>query len=258
MRVDVVTLFPDEVRQMLGFGVTGRAIERGLIDLHCWNPRDDAHDQRGTVDDRPFGGGPGMVMKVEPLATTLRRVKAVAGGEARVSFLSPQGRILHQNAVRELAKRKRLILLCGRYEGIDERLIQREVDEEWSIGDFVLSGGELAAAVLVDATARLLPGVLGKHDSAQQDSFMNGLLDCPHFTRPEVVDGDAAPKVLLSGNHAAIARWRLKQSLGRTWLRRPDLLAAKDLSDHESRLLAEFIEQYRARDDCKDPDRRKT
>lgn len=246
MRVDVVTLFPDEVRQTLGFGVTGRAIERGLIDLNCWNPRDDAPDERGTVDDRPFGGGPGMVMKVEPLAKTLRRAKAADTEPALVSFLSPQGRRLDQDAVRELATRKRLILLCGRYEGIDERLIQREVDEEWSIGDFVLSGGELAAAALIDATARMLPGVLGKNESAEQDSYMNGLLDCPHFTRPEVVDGEAVPEVLLGGNHAAIASWRLKQSLGRTWLRRPDLLAAKALSDEESRLLDEFIEHYRS------------
>ena len=249
MRIDVVTLFPEEFEQMLGFGVTGRAIKSSLIDLSCWNPRDDAPDERGTVDDRPFGGGPGMVMKVEPLAKTLRRVKAAHAEKARVSFLSPQGRSLDQHAVRELAKRKRLILLCGRYEGIDERLIEREVDEEFSIGDFVLSGGELAAAALIDATARMLPGVLGKDESAQQDSFMNGLLDCPHFTRPEVVDGEAVPEVLLGGNHAAIASWRLQQSLGRTWLRRPDLLAARDLSDEENRLLKEFIEHHRSRDD---------
>jgi tRNA (guanine37-N1)-methyltransferase len=249
MRIDVVTLFPQEFRQSLGFGVTGRAIERGLIDLNCWNPRDDATDERGTVDDRPFGGGPGMVMKVEPLATTLRRVRAADAEPAPVSLLSPQGRKLDQDAVRELADRKRLILLCGRYEGIDERLVQGEIDEEWSIGDFVLSGGELGAAVMIDATARMLPGVLGKSESAEQDSFMNGLLDCPHFTRPEVVDGEAVPEVLLSGDHAAIARWRLKQSLGRTWLRRPDMLAARSMSDEESRLLDEFIEQYRSRED---------
>jgi len=248
MRIDVITLFPQEFRQLLGFGVTGRAIERDLIDLNCWNPRDDAPDERGTVDGRPFGGGPGMVMKVEPLAATLGRVRAVDAPAAPISFLSPQGRRLDQQAVQELASRQRLILLCGRYEGIDERLIDSEVDEEWSLGDFVLSGGELAAAALIDATARMLPGVLGKNESAQQDSFMQGLLDCPHYTRPEVVAGEAVPAVLLSGNHAEIARWRLQQALGRTWLRRPDLLEGKVLSDEEDRLLKEFIEHYRSRE----------
>jgi tRNA (guanine37-N1)-methyltransferase len=253
IRIDVVTLFPDDLRASLAFGVTGRAIRDGLVDLHCWNPREQAHDRRGTVDDRPFGGGPGMLMQVAPLAMTLEQVKAADAPPSPVSFLSPQGRKLNQRWVGELAGRPRLILLCGRYEGIDERLIQRHVDEEWSIGDYVLSGGELAAAVVIDAVTRLQPGALGKGESAQQDSFMDGLLDCPHYTRPEELGGDRVPEVLLGGDHGAIARWRLKQALGRTWLRRPDLLAAKTLTDEERALLREFMREYRA--DCKNQPR---
>ncbi len=244
MRIDVVTLFPEEFRRLVDLGVVGRAIADQRVELNTWNPRDDAPDRRGTVDDRPFGGGPGMVMKVEPLRTTIARAKAADPAPAAVAALSPQGRRLDQRALVELAGRPRLILLCGRYEGIDERLLERDVDEEWSIGDYVLSGGELAAAVLIDAAVRLLPGVLGKEESAAQDSFMDGLLDCPHYTRPEVVAGQAVPAALLSGDHAQTARWRLKQSLGRTWLRRPELLAARGLTADERELLKEFIDEH--------------
>ncbi len=227
MRVDVVTLFPEMVETLLRFGVTGRAVERGLLTVATWNPRDDARDRHRTVDDRPYGGGPGMVMKVQPLRDTLRRARRAAEPLGKTIYLSPQGRPLHQDGARELAREPRLILLAGRYEGIDERLIEAEVDEEWSIGDYVLSGGELAALVIIDAVARLLPGALNDDQSAEQDSFMDGLLDCPHYTRPEDIDGRRVPAVLLSGDHAAIARWRRREALGRTWLRRPDLLALR-------------------------------
>lgn len=243
MRIDVVTLFPDFVRQAASAGVTGRAFDKGLAKLVAWNPRDQATDRHRTVDDRPYGGGPGMVMQAGPLAATLETVRA-AGGPARVSYLSPQGRRLTQRHVNGLARRPRLILLCGRYEGIDERLVEAAVDEEWSIGDFVLSGGELAAAVLIDAVLRRLPGVLGDADSAEEDSFTGGLLDCPHYTRPEVWRGREVPPVLQRGDHAAIARWRRKQSLGRTWLRRPDMLARLGLDESDRALLAEYIEEF--------------
>lgn len=244
MRIDVVTLFPEFIRQATAAGVTGRAFENGLAELVTWNPRDDARDRHRTVDDRPYGGGPGMVMRVEPLATTLQKAKA-AGEPAPVSYFTPQGRRLIQRHVESLARRPRLILLCGRYEGIDERLVEEMVDEEWSIGDFVISGGELAAAVLIDAVLRQMPGVLGDADSAEQDSYTNGLLDCPHYTRPEAWRGRAVPSVLLGGDHAAIQRWRRKQSLGRTWLRRPDLLARQELSDEDRLLLREYIDEFR-------------
>jgi tRNA (guanine37-N1)-methyltransferase len=240
MHLSIVTLFPDEVTAMLGFGVTGRAIERGLLRLSCVNPRDFTHDRHRTVDDRPYGGGPGMVLKAEPLLAALAQARVLAGAGAAVAHLSPQGRVLEQDAVRELAARPALVLLAGRYEGIDERVVQAAVDEEWSIGDYVLSGGELAAAVLADAMARLLPGALGDAESAGQDSFMEGLLDCPHYTRPEVLEGRAVPAVLLSGNHEAIRRWRLKQALGRTWRRRPDLLERLVFTSEQQRLLAEY------------------
>jgi len=248
MRIDVVTLFPEALENSLNFGVTGRAIQSGLIQLKYWNPRDFAGDQRGTVDDRPFGGGPGMVMKATVLADTLQAVRSnvpALDKPSLVSYLSPQGRRFDQKAAKILVQRDQLILLCGRYEGIDERLIEHAVDEEWSIGDYVLSGGELAAAIMVDAIARLVPGVLGKQASAEQDSFMNGLLDCPHYTRPEQWLGEQVPAVLLTGDHAKIDAWRLKQALGRTWLRRPDLLAALTLNEQQQCLLNEFIEQYR-------------
>jgi len=245
VRIQVITLFPDGFRPLVSLGVTGRALQAGTVALEVLNPRDFARDRHRTVDDRPYGGGPGMVMAVEPLRSTIRAARERAGIGTRVSLLSPQGRVLEQGAVRELAARDELILVCGRYEGIDERLIELEVDEEWSIGDYVLSGGELAAAVLVDAVTRLLPGVLGDEMSAAQDSFMDGLLDCQHYTRPEEVDGLAVPPVLLSGDHGAIERWRRQQALGRTWLKRPDLLQKLQLDRTSKELLAEFEAAHR-------------
>jgi tRNA (guanine37-N1)-methyltransferase len=244
MRIDMVTLFPEMFEAIRGSGIPRRAIERGLLQLCLWNPRDFTVDRHRTVDDRPYGGGPGMVMQYEPLRAALQAARAADDGNpSTVIYLSPQGRVLDQAGVRELARRERLILLAGRYEGIDERLIEAEVDEEWSIGDYVLSGGELAAMVMIDAVTRLLPGALGHEDSAEQDSFSGGLLDCPHYTRPEVIEGRRVPEVLLSGDHAAIARWRLKQALGRTWLRRPDLLERGALTEEQQRLLAEFVQE---------------
>ncbi len=242
MRFDIVTLFPDLVRRMTGEGVTGRAVARGLVDLRLWDPRSFAKDRYRTVDDRPYGGGPGMVMKVEPLRDAIRAARQDSENPARVLYMSPQGRLLDQAAVIEMSRCPRLILVAGRYEGIDERLIESEIDEEWSIGDYVLSGGELAALVVFDAVVRLLPGVLGDAESARQDSHMAGLLDCPHYTRPEVVDGRGVPAVLQSGNHEAIRRWRLRESLQRTRLRRPDLLGKASL-DREQRALLEELER---------------
>ncbi len=243
MRVDIVTLFPELFQALVSYGVTGRAQRRGLLQVHTWNPREHAHDLHRTVDDRAYGGGPGMVMQVQPLRDCLQQVRSSAASRGRTLYLSPQGRRLDQQGVLELAESQHLVLLCGRYEGIDERLIETEVDEEWSIGDYVLSGGELGAAVIVDALARLLPGALNTAESAEQDSFMHGLLDCPHYTRPEQIDGQAVPQVLLSGDHRAIARWRLKQSLGRTWQRRPDLLTSQRLDATQRALLAEYIDE---------------
>lgn len=243
MRIDVVTLFPGEFQGLVSLGVTGRAISDGAVELRVWNPRDYASDRHASVDDRPYGGGPGMVMTVEPTRSAIRAAREDAGGAGKVSLMSPQGRKLDQDAVRSLAERPNLILLCGRYEGVDERLIALEVDEEWSIGDYVLSGGELAAAVVVDAVTRLLPGVLGDEDSAEQDSFMSGLLDHPHYSRPEQVNGLQVPPVLLSGDHGAIRRWRRKQALGRTWQRRPELLEVAGLDDESQQLLQEFIRE---------------
>jgi tRNA (guanine37-N1)-methyltransferase len=248
MRIDVITLFPESVDELTGLGVTGRAIRDGTVELKTWNPRDLARDRHRTVDDRPYGGGPGMVMAVEPLRSTIRAAREAAGGTTRVSLMGPQGRRLDQAGIEELADRQGLILVCGRYEGIDERVIESEVDEEWSIGDYVISGGELAAAVVIDAVTRLLPGVLGGEQSAEQDSFVDGLLDHPHYTRPEVVDGHAVPEVLLSGDHEAIRRWRRKQALGRTWLRRPDLLQGRELDQEAKSLLAEFRKELE--NDC--------
>lgn len=247
MKIQVITLFPEEFLPLVDLGVTGRAIRQRVVDLRMLNPRDFAQDKHRSVDDRPYGGGPGMVMAVEPLRSTIRHAKSAADqtGEVqnspKVSLLSPQGKNLDQDAIKSLAERSNLILVCGRYEGVDERLIESEIDEEWSIGDYVLSGGELAAAVMIDAVVRLLPGVLGDELSAAQDSFSEGLLDCPHYTRPESVDGMEAPAVLLSGDHQAIARWRRKQSLGRTRLRRPDLLQQVMLGKEDEALLAEFM-----------------
>jgi tRNA (guanine37-N1)-methyltransferase len=239
VRFDVVTLLP-EMFEAARLGVTGRAFERGQAQLRLWNPRDYTHDVHRTVDDRPYGGGPGMVMKVEPLRAAILDARRAAPG-SRVAYLSPQGRRFDQQAAAELAGRDGMILVAGRYEGIDERIIARCVDEEWSIGDYVLSGGELAAMVVMDAVIRLLPGVLGHEDSAAQDSYMAGLLDCPHYTRPEEIDGLRVPGVLLSGNHEEIRRWRLKQALGRTWERRRDLLAHRELTGEERKLLDEYL-----------------
>lgn len=246
-RYDVITLFPEMFAALTGSGITRRAMDRGLYALGFHNPRDFTHDPHRTVDDRPYGGGPGMVMLAEPLMQSIAAARlaqqASTGTTGRVIYLSPQGRRLDQAAVLELAAQPGLVLLCGRYEGVDQRLIDRAVDEEVSLGDFVLSGGELPAMVLLDAIVRQLPGALNTADSALEDSFADGLLDCPHYTRPEVYEDERVPDVLLSGNHAAIRRWRLKQSLGRTWLRRPDLLAARQLSKTELKLLEEFRQE---------------
>lgn len=244
MRIDVVSLFPDFIAQCAAFGVIGRAVERGLLSLHGWNPRDYAEGNYRKVDDRPFGGGPGMVMLIDPLRNALQAARQADPAPSRTIYLSPQGRPLTQSRVRELAGEQRLVLLCGRYEGIDERLVAAEVDEEISIGDYVLSGGELAAAVLVDAVTRLQEGALNDAESAQQDSFGDGLLDCPHYTRPVEHELGAVPEVLLSGNHAHIAAWRRMQSLGRTSQRRPDLLDEQALSKADRKLLEQWrVEQ---------------
>ncbi len=246
MRVDLISLFPEFVAQLSSHGVVARAVERGLLSLHGWNPRDYAEGNYRRVDDRPFGGGPGMVMLIDPLRAAIAAARAADPAPARVVYLSPQGSRLDQAKVRELATSERLVLLCGRYEGVDERLLQSEVDEEVSIGDYVLSGGELAAAVVVDAVARLQEGALNDADSAAQDSFEPAadggpvLLDCPHYTRPVVHPLGDVPQVLLSGNHAQIARWRRMQALGRTWLRRPDLLDETALTRADRALLEVF------------------
>jgi tRNA (guanine37-N1)-methyltransferase len=244
MRIDVVTLFPQMFEAISLYGITRRAVERKIVELGVWNPRDYTHDRHRTVDDRPYGGGPGMLMKVQPLRDALHQAKQAGGTAAHVVYLSPQGRPLTQQGVRELAAHEHLVLIAGRYEGVDERFIEAEVDEEWSIGDYVLSGGELGAMVIIDTVTRLLPGALGHEDSAGQDSFSEGLLDYPHYTRPEVFEEKRVPAVLLSGDHQAIARWREKQSLGRTWIRRPDLLAAMELSEAQQLMLQEFIHEY--------------
>ena len=258
-RYDVITLFPEMFAALTGSGITRRAIDRGLYALEFHNPRDFTSDPHRTVDDRPYGGGPGMVMLAEPLTQAIRAARAAQqaalGRSGRVIYLSPQGRRLAQEVVLELAAEPALVLLCGRYEGVDQRLIDREVDEELSLGDFVLSGGELPAMVLLDAIVRQLPGALNTAGSAQEDSFVDGLLDCPHYTRPERYEDEAVPEVLLSGNHAAIRRWRLKQSLGRTWLRRPDLLGARPLSKTELKLLEEFRQEQAGTQDALEPQR---
>lgn len=249
MNFDVVTLFPPMFDALAKYGITRRALEMERFRLQLWNPRDYTEDNYRTVDDRPYGGGPGMVMLAEPLEKAILAAKArqrQAGvASPRVVHLSPQGRVLTHQRVMELGREPGLVLLASRYEGVDERLLRNQVDEEISLGDYVLSGGELAAMVLIDAIVRQLPGVLGDAESAVQDSFVDGLLDCPHYTRPEVYRGEAVPEVLMSGHHAEIQRWRLKQALGRTWLRRPDLLAARQLTKEESGLLAAFQAEYR-------------
>ena len=243
MWAGVVTLFPEMFMALTEHGVTGRAVKRGQLTVEYSNPRDHAHDRHRTVDDRPFGGGPGMLMKVEPLLEAIEAIREKAPSTPRVIYMSPQGQPLTQQRAVELAELDSVVLLCGRYEGIDERIIEMCVDEEISIGDYVLSGGELGAMVLLDAVTRLIPGVLGHADSAVEDSFSEGWLDCPHYTRPEEFAGQRVPEVLLSGNHALIRRWRLKQSLGRTWQRRPELLAELTLSKEQQQLLAEYIRE---------------
>ena len=241
IRFHAVTLFPEMFAAVTESGITSRGLQAGLWTLDLWNPRDFTSDNHRTVDDRPYGGGPGMVMLAEPLEKALDAAQAAGGG--KVLYLSPQGRKLDHAKVLQLCSLPAMVFLCGRYEGIDERLIARRVDEELSLGDFVLSGGELAAMAVIDAVVRQLPGALGDGQSAIEESFVDGLLDCPQYTRPEQYGGEKVPEVLLSGHAANIRRWRLKQALGRTWLRRPDLLAARALSKDEQRLLAEFQQE---------------
>jgi tRNA (guanine37-N1)-methyltransferase len=238
IRFEVVTLFPEMFAAVTHSGISGRALETGLWSLGLWNPRDFTNDNYRTVDDRPYGGGPGMLMLAGPLEKALDAARDAGGG--KVIYLSPQGRRLDHEKVMELSGRKAVTLLCGRYEGVDERLLRRQVDEELSIGDYVLSGGELAAMAVIDAVVRQIPGALGGEQSAVEESFVQGLLDGPQYTRPEIYEGERVPEVLMSGHHENIRRWRLKQALGRTWLRRPDLLAARKLNDDERKLLEEF------------------
>ena len=240
MKVSVVTLFPEMLQSITDYGVTRRAVQQGLLEVTGVNARDFTQDKHRTVDDRPFGGGPGMLMKVQPLQDAIAKAKQGLPAP-KVIYLSPQGRKLDQAGVLELAGQESLVLVAGRYEGIDERLLTTDIDEEWSLGDFVLSGGELAAMCFIDAVARMLPGVLGHAESAQEDSFAQGLLDCPHYTRPETVAGMTVPPVLLSGDHKAIAKWRMQQQLARTWQRRPDLLEQITLTEEQEQSLADFI-----------------
>lgn len=240
MWLGIISLFPEMFKAITEFGVTGRAVKQNLLQVQCFNPRDYTHDKHKTVDDRPYGGGPGMLMMVQPLRDAILAAKNVAGDGVKVIYLSPQGRKLNQAGVKALSQNEKLILVCGRYEGIDERLIQTEIDEEWSIGDYVLTGGEIPAMALIDAVARFIPGVLGKQASAEEDSFATGLLDCPHYTRPETLDGLTVPAVLMSGNHEHIRQWRLKQSLARTWQRRPELLESLALTDEQIKLLQQI------------------
>lgn len=248
-RIGVVSLFPELVEPVLTVGVVGRAAERGLVALEHRSPRDFATDRHRTVDDRPYGGGPGMVMRYEPVVEAARGLRAQLPERSRTLILSAQGRLLEQALVRELSRAPGMLLVAGRYEGIDERIAAALGADEVSLGDYVLSGGELAAAVVIDAVARLLPGVLGHEESAVEDSFTDGLLDCPHFTRPESIEGRAVPPVLLGGDHEAVRCWRLKQALGRTWLRRPELLSQRELTGEERRLLAEFRAEIEAAPD---------
>ncbi|WP_395479754.1 tRNA (guanosine(37)-N1)-methyltransferase TrmD [Candidatus Curculioniphilus buchneri] len=243
MWIGIISIFPEMFRAITDYGITGRAVKNGLLNIQFWNPRDFAYDRRRTIDDRPYGGGPGMVMMLKPLQNAIHDAKNRAGKNVKVIYLSPQGRQLNQQGVRELANNMKMILVCGRYEGIDERLVTTEINGEWSIGDYVLSGGELAAMVLIDSISRLLPGILGHRASAMEDSFFNGLLDYPHYTRPVLSNDMQVPSILLSGNHAGIHSWRLKQSLGRTWLRRPELLDKILLTNEYLRLLNEFQQE---------------
>ena len=243
MQIAVVSIFPDMVRKVGEYGVVGRAMERDLTSLLVEDPRDYTTDAHRTVDDRPYGGGPGMVMKYEPAAAALQAARSALPKGSPVICLSPAGRVFDQVEAGRLAALPGMILLAGRYEGIDERLIEDEVDQELSLGDFVLSGGEIAAMAVIDAVVRLLPGVLGDEDSAAQESFVEGLLDHPHYTRPEDIGGHEVPEVLLSGDHARIARWRYKQALGRSYLRRPDLVKKLSLDREQQKMLDEFLEE---------------
>ena len=248
MWIGAVSLFPDMFSAVTDYGITGRAVREGLLTFESWNPREFTHDRHRTVDDRPYGGGPGMLMKIQPLRDAIHAARASAPGKACVVYMSPQGERLDQSVVESLAAEQHLILVAGRYEGVDERLISAEVDREVSLGDFVLSGGELAAMTVIDAVTRLIPGALGHAQSAEQDSFADGLLDCPHYTRPEVYEGQAVPEVLLGGHHEQIRLWRLKESLRRTQERRPDLLEQRELTEEERRLLDEVLNEPGATD----------
>jgi len=242
-QLDVITLFPEIFDSALNKGVIGRAIKNDLIEIRGLNPRDFTKDRHKAVDDRPYGGGPGMVMLYEPVCAAINKAKEKQK-DSKVIFLSPQGKKLNQSAVIEFSKLEGMILVCGRYEGVDERIIESEIDEEWSIGDYVLSGGEFAALVLIDSVCRLLPGVLGDKNSAKEDSFVDGLLDYPHYTRPENINGYSVPDVLQSGNHEEIRRWRVKQALGKTWRVRPDLIESIELDDEQRTLLQEYIDEF--------------
>ena len=250
MQLGIVTLFPEMFAAVTEHGISARAVRSGLMNLELFNPRDYTTDKHRTVDDKPFGGGPGMLMKTEPLMASIAaarqavRQKQTIAEKARVIYLSPQGQTLKQGSIIDLAKRESMILLCGRYQGIDNRVLENEIDEEWSLGDFVISGGELAAMTLIDAMTRFQPGALGDEGSALEDSFSNGLLHSPEYTRPQSIDGSDVPKVLLSGDHEAIRKWRLKQSLGATWLKRPDLLQAMSLEREQEELLEQFKQEY--------------
>jgi len=247
MRMQIVTLFPEMVNAVAEYGVVGRAIERNIVSLGYQDPRDHTADVHRTVDDRPYGGGPGMVMKFEPARAAINAARAATPEGSPVVCLTPQGKVFDQNTAKRYAAMPGIILLAGRYEGIDERLLQTDVDEELSLGDFVLSGGEIAAMAVIDAVVRLLPGVLGARESAEQDSFMDGLLDHPHYTRPEEIEGQRVPEVLLSGDHARIAKWRYQQALGRSFLRRPDLVEKLELNDEQQALLDEYLTEHESR-----------
>ena len=250
MQLGIVTLFPEMFAAVTEHGISGRAVRSGLMNLELFNPRDYTTDKHRTVDDKPFGGGPGMLMKTEPLMASIAaarqavRQKQTIAEKARVIYLSPQGQTLKQGSIIDLAKRESMVLLCGRYQGIDNRVLENEIDEEWSLGDFVISGGELAAMTLIDAMTRFQPGALGDEGSALEDSFSNGLLHSPEYTRPQSIAGSDVPEVLLSGDHEAIRKWRMKQSLGATWLKRPDLLQAKSLEIEQEELLEKFKQDY--------------
>ena len=250
MQLGIVSLFPEMFTAVTEHGISGRAVRSGLMNLELFNPRDYTTDKHRTVDDKPFGGGPGMLMKTEPLMASIAAArqavsqKQTTGESVKVIYLSPQGKTLKQDSIIDLAKREGMVLLCGRYQGIDNRVLVSEIDEEWSLGDFVISGGELAAMTLIDAMTRFQPGALGDEGSALEDSFSNGLLHSPEYTRPQSIDGSDVPKVLLSGDHEAIRKWRLKHSLGATWLKRPDLLQAMSLALEQEELLEQFKQDY--------------